>query len=69
MIFDKTFDIGKRHPNGNIDIPRMREGGLDVLFFSIWVPSEVATKARVSARTPERDGARDERADQTRARG
>jgi hypothetical protein len=27
LIFDKAFDIGKRNPNGNIDIPRMREGG------------------------------------------
>jgi len=41
LIFDKTFDIGKRNPNGNIDIPRMRDGGLDALFFSIWVPSDV----------------------------
>ena len=41
LIFDEAFDIGKRNPNGNIDIPRMREGGLDALFFSIWVPSEV----------------------------
>ena len=41
LIFDKAFDIGKRNPNGNIDIPRMREGGLDALFFSIWVPSDV----------------------------
>ncbi len=41
MLFDKTFDLGVRHPDGNIDIPRMREGGLDALFFSIWVPSDV----------------------------
>jgi len=41
MLFDKTFDLGMRHTNGNIDIPRMREGGLDALFFSIWVPSEM----------------------------
>ena len=27
LIFDTAFDIGKRNPNGNIDIPRMREGG------------------------------------------
>ena len=39
MLFDKTFDLGVRHPDGNIDIPRMRDGGLDALFFSIWVPS------------------------------
>src|SRR6476661_5664848 len=41
LIFDEGFDIGKRNPNGNVDVPRMREGGLDALFFSIWVPSEV----------------------------
>src|SRR5213593_148282 len=41
LLFDKTFDIAKRNTNGNIDIPRMREGGLDALFFSIWVPSDV----------------------------
>jgi membrane dipeptidase len=41
LLFEKGFDIGARHANGNIDIPRMREGGLDALFFSIWVPSDV----------------------------
>jgi membrane dipeptidase len=41
MLFDKTFDIGVRHKDGNIDIPRMREGGLDALFFSIWVPGAI----------------------------
>ncbi|MEP7116230.1 MAG: membrane dipeptidase, partial [Acidobacteriota bacterium] len=41
LLFDKTFDLADRHPDGNIDIPRMREGGLDALFFSIWVPSDV----------------------------
>src|SRR5439155_2563573 len=41
MLFDKTFDISVRHKDGNIDVPRMREGGLDALFFSIWVPSDV----------------------------
>jgi membrane dipeptidase len=41
MLFEKTFDIAVRQKTGNIDIPRMREGGLDALFFSIWVPSDV----------------------------
>src|ERR687887_2371851 len=41
LIFDKAFDIAARNSNGNIDIPRMKEGGLDALFFSIWVPSDV----------------------------
>jgi membrane dipeptidase len=41
MLFDKTFDITARHTDGNIDVPRMRDGGLDALFFSIWVPSDI----------------------------
>jgi membrane dipeptidase len=41
MLFEKGFDIGQRHANGQIDIPRMREGGLDAEFFSIWVPSTI----------------------------
>ena len=41
LLSDKTFDIARRQKNGNVDIPRMREGGLDALFFSIWVPSDV----------------------------
>jgi len=41
LLSDKTFDIAKRQKTGNVDIPRMREGGLDGLFFSIWVPSDV----------------------------
>src|SRR5262249_30096098 len=41
LLFDKTFDISKRNKDGHIDIPRMRDGGLDALFFSIWVPSDL----------------------------
>ena len=41
LVFDRTFNIGTRNPNGNLDIPRMKDGDLDALFFSIWVPSDV----------------------------
>src|SRR5262249_54818280 len=41
LVFDPRFNIAERHSDGNIDIPRMRDGGLDALFFSIWVPSDV----------------------------
>ena len=34
------FDLGERHTDGSIDIPRMREGGLSAIFFSIWIPSK-----------------------------
>ena len=37
----QNFDIAARHTDGHIDIPRMREGGLDGLFFSVWMPGSV----------------------------
>jgi membrane dipeptidase len=40
-LLDPSFDLGRRDPSGSIDIPRMREGRLGGLFFSIWIPSKV----------------------------
>ena len=42
------FDIGARHSDGSIDIPRMREGGLDAVFFSIWIPSKITGQEAVN---------------------
>jgi membrane dipeptidase len=39
-LLDHKFDLGERHTDGSIDIPRMREGGLSAIFFSIWIPSK-----------------------------
>lgn len=40
-FLDSAFDIGKRNARGSIDVPRMKEGGLDAVFFSIWIPSKI----------------------------
>jgi len=40
-FLDPKFDLGVRHPDGSIDIPRMKEGGLTGIFFSIWIPSKI----------------------------
>src|SRR5579862_2482114 len=40
-FFSKNFDIGKRNPDGHIDIPRMREGGMNAIFFSIWIDGRI----------------------------
>src|SRR5882724_8193559 len=32
-----NFDLGKRDTEGHVDIPRMREGGLNAHFFSIFI--------------------------------
>jgi membrane dipeptidase len=36
-LVDENVDLGGRLPDGHLDIPRMREGGVDAQFFSIWV--------------------------------
>jgi membrane dipeptidase len=40
-FLDGKFDLGSRSANGSIDIPRMREGNLGAVFFSIWMPSKI----------------------------
>jgi membrane dipeptidase len=59
LVDDKTFKIEARDPKGNIDIPRMREGGLDALFFSIWVPSEVTGPPAVKKAMDQIDAVRE----------
>jgi membrane dipeptidase len=39
-MLDHQHDIAERLPNGHLDLPRMREGGLGGAFFSIWVDPE-----------------------------
>ena len=59
LVDDKTFKIEVRNPDGNIDIPRMREGGLDALFFSIWVPSDVTGPIAVKKAMDQIDAVRE----------
>jgi membrane dipeptidase len=40
-FFTTTFDIAKRNPDGHVDIPRMREGGMNAIFFSIWIDGRI----------------------------
>jgi len=40
-FFSKGFDLGKRNPDGHIDIPRMRDGGMNAIFFSIWIDGRI----------------------------
>ena len=59
LVYDKAFDIGKRNGDGNIDIPRMRDGGLDALFFSIWVSSDVTGPPAVKRALDQIDAVRE----------
>jgi len=40
-FFAKSYDLGKRNPEGHVDIPRMREGGMNAIFFSIWIDGRI----------------------------
>jgi membrane dipeptidase len=40
-FFSKGYDLGKRNPDGHVDIPRMREGGMNAIFFSIWIDGRI----------------------------
>jgi membrane dipeptidase len=40
-FLDGEFDLAARNVLGSIDIPRMKEGGLGAVFFSIWIPSKI----------------------------
>jgi membrane dipeptidase len=40
-LLSGDFDLGIRHTAGSIDIPAMRGGGVDAIFFAIWIPGTV----------------------------
>ena len=46
-LLDPKFDFGARHTDGSVDLPRMRDGGMDAIFFSIWIPGTVTGPAAV----------------------
>jgi membrane dipeptidase len=41
LLFEPGYDFGERHTTGHVDLPRMRQVGLDALFFSIYIPTSV----------------------------
>jgi membrane dipeptidase len=59
LIDDKTFDIAVRNKTGSIDIPRMREGGLDAIFFSIWMNGDITGPTAVKRALDQIDAVRE----------
>lgn len=59
LVAPGGFDLGVRHTDGNVDIPRMREGGMGAQFFSIWVPSDVVGPAAVKRSLQQIDAVRE----------
>jgi membrane dipeptidase len=48
LVGDEPIDLGVRHADGHIDLPRALEGGLDAQIFAVWVspemPEDLATE-------------------------
>jgi membrane dipeptidase len=59
-FFSKTgFDLGKRYTDGSIDIPRMREGGMNGIFFSIWIDGHIMGPAAIQKALDQIDAVRE----------
>jgi membrane dipeptidase len=59
-FLDGGFDFGARNALGSIDIPRMKEGGLGAIFFSIWVPSKITGSEAVKRGRAQIDAVREQ---------
>ena len=40
-FFAQDYDLGKRNAEGHVDIPRMKEGGMNAIFFSVWIDARI----------------------------
>jgi len=59
-FLDGKFDLGARNSLGSIDIPRMKEGGLGAIFFSVWIPSKITGPEAVNRAMTQIDAVRDQ---------
>jgi membrane dipeptidase len=59
-FLDGKFDLGTRSSAGSIDIPRMKEGGLGAIFFSIWIPSKITGPEAVDRALTQIDAVREQ---------
>lgn len=37
-LLNTDWDITQKHDDGHVDLPRMREGGIDAMFFAVYAP-------------------------------
>ena len=60
LLLDPKFDLADHHSSGSIDIPRMREGGMSAIFFSIWIPSKITGPTAVQKALDQIDAVREQ---------
>jgi len=58
-LLNGKFDLAERASSGSIDIPRMKEGGLGAIFFSIWIPSKITGPQAVKRALDQIDAVRE----------
>src|SRR6202453_4830162 len=58
-FFAKDFELGKQNPDGHVDIPRMREGGMNAIFFSIWIDGRITGPPAVEKALDQIDAVRE----------
>ena len=57
-LLSGDFDLGARHADGSVDIPRMREGGVAAIFFAVWITGTVTGKEAVQRALAQIDAVR-----------
>jgi membrane dipeptidase len=58
-LFSKDYALGKQNPDGHVDIPRMREGGMNAIFFSIWIDGRITGPPAVEKALDQIDAVRE----------
>lgn len=58
-FFSKDYDLGKQNADGHVDIPRMREGGMNAIFFSIWIDGRIVGPPAVEKALDQIDAVRE----------
>ncbi len=58
-FFSKDYDLGRRNSAGHVDIPRMREGGMNAIFFSIWIDGRITGPPAVQKALDQIDAVRE----------
>lgn len=48
-MLKRNFDVGRRNNTGKVDLPRMKEGGLDAMFFAIFISQQARTETNTRA--------------------
>src|SRR3984893_4153128 len=59
-FLDGDFDLAPRNASGSIDIPRMKEGGLGAIFFSVWMSSKITGPEAVKRALDQIDAIREQ---------